>query len=139
MDPQKKSFQLCELASCTDLPVFEDVRQELFLPAKPPSSGDDDYESLETSSDCSFDSSDDPNGIQLNIPNGVSNDICHAKKVLTPEMVNLGIKVMSYAVRGPLAIRAVELEKEIKAVRASFYTKNMALEAKCHQLCYHGV
>ena len=27
---------------------------------------------------------------------------------------------MSYAVRGPLAIRAVELEKEIKAVRASF-------------------
>ena len=25
---------------------------------------------------------------------------------------------MSYAVRGPLAIRAVELEKEIKAVRA---------------------
>ena len=56
MDPQKKSFQLCELASCTDLPVFEDVRQELFLPAKPPSSGDDDYESLETSSDCSYDS-----------------------------------------------------------------------------------
>ena len=29
-------------------------------------------------------------------------------------------QVMSYAVRGPLAIRAVELEKEIKAVRASF-------------------
>ena len=37
--------------------------------------------------------SDDPNGIQLNIPNGVDNDISHAKKVLTPEMVNLGIKV----------------------------------------------
>ena len=57
MDPQRKSFQLCELASCTDLPVFEDVPQELFLPAKkPPSSGDDDYESLETSSNCSYDS-----------------------------------------------------------------------------------
>ena len=56
-----------------------------------------------------------------------------AKKVLTSEMVNGGIKViqnlmtilhytqlclqvMSYAVRGPLAIRAVALEKEIKEV-----------------------
>ena len=29
------------------------------------------------------------------------------------------MQVMSYAVRGPLAIRAVELEKEIKAVAAS--------------------
>ena len=57
MDPQRKSFQLCELASCTDLPVFEDqVRQKLFLPGKTPSSGDDDYESLETSSSCSYDS-----------------------------------------------------------------------------------
>ena len=56
MDPQRKSFQLCELASCTDLPVFENVGQELFLPAKPPSSGDDDYESLETGSNCSYDS-----------------------------------------------------------------------------------
>ena len=69
MDPQKKSFQLCELASCTDLPVFEDVRQELFLPAKPPSSGDDDYESLETSSDCSYDSrydgSEDSNSLNV--------------------------------------------------------------------------
>ena len=56
MDPQRKSFQLCELASCTDLPVFDDVGQQLFLPAKPPSSGDDDYESLETGSNCSYDS-----------------------------------------------------------------------------------
>eukprot|EP00091_Calanus_sinicus_P022924 TRINITY_DN752_c0_g1_i1.p1 TRINITY_DN752_c0_g1~~TRINITY_DN752_c0_g1_i1.p1 ORF type:complete len:109 (+),score=36.93 TRINITY_DN752_c0_g1_i1:321-647(+) len=35
------------------------------------------------------------------------------KKVLTPEMVNEGIKIMSYAVRGPLMIRANELEKEV--------------------------
>jgi len=116
MDPQRKSFQLCELASCTDLPVFEDVPQELFLPAKkPPSSGDDDYESLETSSNCSYDSSDDPNGIQLSAPMTANGFAKTTNKVLTPEMVNLGIKVMSYAVRGPLAIRAVELEKEIKA------------------------
>ena len=60
-----------------------------------------------------------------------------AKKVLTSEMVNGGIKVilklttvlhyiplclqvMSYAVRGPLAIRAVALEKEIKEVLIFF-------------------
>ena len=39
---------------------------------------------------------------------------------------------MSYAVRGPLAIRAVELEKEIKAVRALFPTKNMRMRIKQH-------
>ena len=30
------------------------------------------------------------------------------------------MQVMSYAVRGPLAIRAVELEKELKAVGSSY-------------------
>merc|ERR1712042_375520 len=35
------------------------------------------------------------------------------KKVLTPEMVNEGIKIMSYPVRGPLMIRANELEKQV--------------------------
>ena len=38
------------------------------------------------------------------------------KKVLTPEMVNEGIKIMSYAVRGPLMIRANELEKQVAEV-----------------------
>ena len=93
--------------------------------------------------------SDDPNGIQLGVPIVTDNGFGHhTKKVLTPEMVNLGIKVanisisfrflsvskccililltlfvkvMSYAVRGPLAIRAVELEKEIKAVCFALY------------------
>ena len=82
--------------------------------------------------------SDDPNGIQLSAPMAANGFAKTTNKVLTPEMVNLGIKVaaslflsiapsvslpsnspvkvMSYAVRGPLAIRAVELEKEIKAV-----------------------
>ena len=32
-------------------------------------------------------------------------------------MVNEGIRVMSYAVRGPLLLRANEIEKELKAVR----------------------
>ena len=82
--------------------------------------------------------SDDPNGIQLSAPTVANGFAKTTNKVLTPEMVNLGIKVaalflsiapsvslpsnspvkvMSYAVRGPLAIRAVELEKEIKAVK----------------------
>ena len=44
-------------------------------------------------------------------------------------------QVMSYAVRGPLAIRAVELEKEIKAVRASFTTKNMRVKSNMPRNC----
>ena len=35
--------------------------------------------------------SDDPNGIEVSVPAGTNNH--HTKKVLTPEMVNLGIKV----------------------------------------------
>ena len=34
------------------------------------------------------------------------------------------MQVMSYAVRGPLAIRAVELEKELKAVAAFLFTSH---------------
>ena len=38
--------------------------------------------------------SDDPNGIQLGVPIVTDNGFGHhTKKVLTPEMVNLGIKV----------------------------------------------
>ena len=58
MDPKPSTFQLCDLGanSCTDLPVFDTGRsagQALFLPAKP-TSGDDDYGSLETGSTCSY-------------------------------------------------------------------------------------
>ena len=41
--------------------------------------------------------SDDPNGIQLGVPIVTDNGFGHhTKKVLTPEMVNLGIKVGKY-------------------------------------------
>ena len=41
--------------------------------------------------------SDDPNGIQLSVPTLANNNgFAHSKKVLTPEMVNLGIKVAGY-------------------------------------------
>ena len=39
------------------------------------------------------------------------------EKILNMSMVNEGIRVMSYAVRGPLLLRANEIEKELKAVR----------------------
>jgi len=107
MDPKKKEFQLCELNSCTDLPIFDDIGQRLFL-NQLSQQNEEDYESDEASSSCSYASSDEE-GILLDVPS-----LHQHKKVLTPEMVNEGIKVMSYAVRGPLAIRAVELEKEIK-------------------------
>ena len=51
--------------------------------------------------------SSDEDGIVMKMPK---------KKVLTPEMVNEGIKIMSYAVRGPLMIRANELEKQVAEV-----------------------
>jgi len=135
MDPLERGFQLCELSSCTDLPTFDDVKQhqpeqssvdddygsfetnsscsydsscktDVKQHQPEQSSVDDDYGSFETTSSCSYDSSDE-DGIVVAVP-------AHHQKVLTPDMVNEGIKVMSYAVRGPLAIRAVELEKEIK-------------------------
>ena len=42
------------------------------------------------------------------------------EKILNMKMVNEGIRVMSYAVRGPLLLRANELEKELKAVKMFF-------------------
>jgi len=103
MDPLHRDFHHCEQSSCTDLPFFEDAPPQF----QDKSSVDDDYCSFETSSSGSYDSSDE-DGIIVEVPP------VHHQKVLTPEMVNEGIKVMSYAVRGPLAIRAVELEKELK-------------------------
>ena len=53
------------------------------------------------------------------------------------------MQVMSYAVRGPLAIRAVELEKEIKSVAASLLfmiiqqlsINQDKIECYGHQIC----
>ena len=97
MDPTNSrsmsTFQLCEHSSCTDLPVLDC--------------------SLDLLEDCSSDaSSDSDSGIVFN----VAQDVQKRGKVLTPEMVNEGIKIMSYAVRGPLMLRANELEKEVAQV-----------------------
>lgn len=41
----------------------------------------------------------------------------HCKKCLTMDNMNPNIKVMEYAVRGPLVIRAAEIERELKEVQ----------------------
>ena len=50
--------------------------------------------------------------------NGVKNGHRHTRgKTLTLDTMNANIKVMEYAVRGPLVIRAGEIETELKKVR----------------------
>lgn len=41
-------------------------------------------------------------------------------KVLTVETMNANVKKVDYAVRGPIVQRAVQIEKELKEVRAEF-------------------
>ena len=101
MDPTNsssmKTFQLCELSSCTDLPVLD---EDLFpFPGYP---SDSDSTSSSTSED-------DSGLFMLRASK-------KPEKILSLGMVNEGIKIMSYAVRGPLLTRANELEKEIASV-----------------------
>lgn len=56
---------------------------------------------------------------------GIRNDTTRtmasqAKPTLTFENLNPCVKVMQYAVRGPLVIRAGEIEKELEKVRTFF-------------------
>ena len=115
MDPSNSksmsNFQLCDSSSCTDLP---DLDSSVCLnPSGMPA----------TITSCpTFNGINGMNGHSDSIDtSSVSSDedeitIKPHKKVLTPEMVNEGIKIMSYAVRGPLMIRANELEKEVAEV-----------------------
>ncbi|XP_023332769.1 alanine aminotransferase 1 [Eurytemora carolleeae] len=106
MDPSNfqsmKHLKLCESSSCTDLPGLD--TGDLDSP---------DFNGVEESGSDSEGRSDE--------------DILTMKpvesKVLTVDMVNEGIKVMTYAVRGPLLIRANEIEQELKqGVEKSFKT-----------------
>lgn len=49
-----------------------------------------------------------------------------ATKCLTMDDMNPNVKVMEYAVRGPLVIRALEIEKELKQVCYSANLKNLS-------------
>ena len=116
MDPSNSKsmndFQLCDNSSCTDLPELDSSvclnpsgMPSIFnsCPVFSESNGVNGYG--DSSDSCSVSSEED--GIIMKKPH---------KKVLTPEMVNEGIKIMSYAVRGPLMIRANEIEKQVAEV-----------------------
>ena len=99
MDPTNsasmKRFVLCEEGSCTDLPVLDT--------AEFPDSPGSETEDSET---------EDSGLFMIGPPRAKEKE-----KILNMKMVNEGIRVMSYAVRGPLLLRANELEKELKAVK----------------------
>ena len=88
---------MCEEGSCTDLPVLDTDQ----FPEDSPSSGSE-----------TEDSETEDSGLFMIGPPRVK----EKEKILNMKMVNEGIRVMSYAVRGPLLLRANELEKELKAV-----------------------
>ena len=98
MDPCMKNFQLCESSSCTDLPDLEaDVTYRGY------------HNFISNNKDAN--DSDESETEDVSTENCVPD-----KKVLSQEMVNEGIKIMSYAVRGPLMIRANELERQLAEV-----------------------
>uniref|UniRef100_A0A1B0D0A7 Uncharacterized protein n=1 Tax=Phlebotomus papatasi TaxID=29031 RepID=A0A1B0D0A7_PHLPP len=58
-----------------------------------------------------------------------------SEKILTIENLNPCIKVMEYAVRGPLVIRATEIEKELeKGVKKPFKDVIRANIGDCHAM-----
>lgn len=46
--------------------------------------------------------------------------MANSEKVITLDTLNPRIKVMEYAVRGPIVARAAEIEKELAKVRVKF-------------------
>ncbi len=49
-------------------------------------------------------------------------------KVLTVDTMNANVKKVEYAVRGPIVQRALQIEKELKEVRAVFFTSSQKNE-----------
>lgn len=50
-------------------------------------------------------------------------------KVITLDTLNPHIKLMEYAVRGPIVTRAAEIEKELSKVRTDYLAKNEEISA----------
>jgi len=102
MDPNNFSsmsnLQLCESSSSTDLPSLD--------------SGCPDF-SIEEEEQNEIDEARDKENGQAE-DQGLCMNSTGIRKVLTVDMVNEGIKVMTYAVRGPLLLRANQIEKELK-------------------------
>lgn len=53
-----------------------------------------------------------------------SEPVCRRWRVLTLDNMNPNIKKMEYAVRGPIVIRAGEIEEELKKVEILHYIYN---------------
>ncbi|KHJ80097.1 hypothetical protein OESDEN_20237 [Oesophagostomum dentatum] len=53
-------------------------------------------------------------------------------KILTKDTINPQVITMQYAVRGPIVIRAVELEKELAKVLKVFYAFHIGRMLDCH-------
>jgi len=87
-----QNFQLCESSSCTDLP---DLAADVSYRG---------YHNFIANDVDKSEENDEEEPTENQSP---------AKKVLSQDMVNEGIKIMSYAVRGPLMIRANELERQL--------------------------
>ena len=101
MDPVRENFQLCESSSCTDLP---DLTADVSYRGYHNFIADTEHRNEEEEE-------------TENEKVGNDNVDISEKKVLKEEMVNEGIKIMSYAVRGPLMIRANELQKQLEEVK----------------------
>jgi len=117
MDPSNfksmTDLKLCETSSCTDLPALDLGQQDFMTQMScPVFSCDSDSESSEDA----FPVMNGGCGIEMKLDNEENSkkEESPKNKVLTVDMVNEGIKVMTYAVRGPLLIRANELEQQLK-------------------------
>ena len=122
MDPTNsssmKKFQLCELTSCTDLPCLDGDQFQDYSSSEDESEEDSGLVMIGPA-DKSSTLIGQPNKSSALIGQSLTNGSAPAKKekILNMKMVNEGIRVMSYAVRGPLLLRANEIEKELAAVR----------------------
>ena len=51
-------------------------------------------------------------------PNAYYSGMAHPHKVLTMKTLNPNVANIEYAVRGPIVVRAAEIEKELQEVRS---------------------
>jgi len=108
MDPSNfqsmKDLKLCETSSCTDLPLLQSGFPDFSRSSPNFKNGKHD---VEEENGFHSEEEEEEEGLCMKSSSTPS-------KVLTVDMVNEGIKVMTYAVRGPLLIRANEIDRDLK-------------------------
>lgn len=58
----------------------------------------------------------------------------HRERVLTADTMNPNVKKVEYAVRGPIVQRALQIEKELKAVSRLIYSLGGKRQASLHEV-----